>query len=523
MTGNKYFYKALIIIGTMVVSLGMGKVVSASEATGTEIGASLTAGAEIGASLTTGAEIGASLTAGAENVADHEASDRTSDRIEIADAQGLLDMAQAPEADYCLTADIDMTGVQWKPFSFHGTLDGNGFAILNLRIGETGEAVRETFDGNMKVYDTYFAGLFDELSGGGIRNLTLINLRIDVETDLPCFIGGFAGYMEDAVIENSSVQGILELRAHDRMFGVGGMIGYGKGKIKDTAAEVTLVCIDTDATTRDEQFMGGVCAAGYPDINGCTVTIAGYDSDHGYVHDGGLVGMYMFYPKGTKYKGSITDNRVTGKITFFEDNKNRRAYCNGFIGEIMNWDFENGRNKDTFTRDEVFKYDRDLLPHDCENPSMQEEVTEPGCEFGYTTYTCETCGYTERDHYTLKQHAFEWVTILEATEEQEGLREGTCRDCGATAQEIIPKVIPQPTVTPETVETEGMSENQENPDDQNQGAAYLTQAGDAQGNETGKIWTVPEIGKAGTLCIAFVITVIVGCIVWSLGRKKSGR
>ncbi|MBP5222276.1 MAG: hypothetical protein J6Z35_03845, partial [Lachnospiraceae bacterium] len=71
--------------------------------------------------------------------------------------------------------------------------------------------------------------------------------------------------------------------------------------ISDTSADVTLVCIDTDAANRDDQFMGGVCAAGYPDIKGCNIRIAGFDSDPGSVHDGGLVGMYMFYPKGTKY------------------------------------------------------------------------------------------------------------------------------------------------------------------------------------------------------------------------------
>ena len=170
---SKIFYKVLIVLGAVVVSLGMGKVVSASETGATEIG---------------GAKLGASQANGSENAGVEEKLDR----IEITDAQGLLDMAQDPEADYFLAADIDMEGVNWKPFTFHGTLDGNGFAILNLRIGETGEAVRETFDGNMKVYDTYFAGLFDEFSGGEIRNLMLLNLRIDVETDLPCFIGGAA-------------------------------------------------------------------------------------------------------------------------------------------------------------------------------------------------------------------------------------------------------------------------------------------------------------------------------------------
>lgn len=406
-----------------------------------------------------------------------------SSSIVIKGPEDLLRMAENPYDIYDLGCDIDMTGVEWKPFAFHGTLRGNGFSILNLTIGETGEAVRETFDGNMKVYDTYFAGLFDELSGSTndsssagndgqatsagddtdqttstrpatITDLNLVNVRIDVETDQPCFIAPFAGYMENATIENCTVTGILQLRAHDRMFGVGGIIGYGCGTVDNCTADVTLVCIDTDASTKDEQFMGGVCAAGYPDMHNNKITIAGYDSDHGYVHDGGLVGMYMFYPKGKKYKGSITDNYVSGKITFYEDNKNRRAYCTGFIGEIMNWDFENGRNKNDFVRDEVFTYDVDLMPHSCADPHMREEVTPPGCEFGFTTYVCETCGYTETDHYTLKNHAYEWTVVQEPTTEQYGEREGVCKDCGATCTDLIPKLTPTPEPTPEpTVST----------------------------------------------------------------------
>ncbi|MBP5222806.1 MAG: hypothetical protein J6Z35_06570, partial [Lachnospiraceae bacterium] len=258
--------------------------------------------------------------------AQEEAESIAEEFTDISDAEGLLEIRRNPAGAYRLTADIDLSGFEWTPFAFQGTLDGQGYSILNLTVNETGQSLEETFDGNMKVYDTVFSGLFDEMKGAAVSNLHLLNLRIDVETDKPCFIGGFAGYMENSSIEGCSVQGILQLRAFDRMFGVGGIIGYGCGAISDTSADVTLVCIDTDAANRDEQFMGGVCAAGYPDINGCNIRIAGFDSDHGYVHDGGLVGMYMIYPKGTKYYGSIKDNFVEGKITFFEDNKNRRAY-----------------------------------------------------------------------------------------------------------------------------------------------------------------------------------------------------
>ena len=432
--------------------------------------------------------------------------------VEIWDAEGLRAMAENPFGAYCLAADIDMSGEAWTPFAFHGSLDGEGHSILNLTVRETGAAVKETYDGNMLVYDTRFAGFFDVMEGARVHGLNLVNLRIDVETDLPCFIGGITGYMENSSIENCAVQGILQLKAHRQMFGVGGIIGFGCGGVKDTRADVTLVCVDTDASTKDEQFMGGVCAAGYPDINGCDVSISGFDSDHGYVHNGGLVGMYMFYPRGTQYWGSVTDNHVAGRITFFEDNADRRAYCSEFIGEIMHWDFENGRNTADFVRDEVFAYDADLVPHACENPVMREEVTAPGCEFGYTAYICETCGYRETDHYTLKAHDYEWTILKAASVGEEGLREGICSTCGETAREPIPAAAPEFTADPGQT-ADGGSESTGSPTDG--GAGETDTAGG--GADSGGL-TVPQVFIV--VSAALIACAAMGVIVFIRARKK---
>ena len=44
------------------------------------------------------------------------------------------------DAKVCLTADIDLTGVEWFPLpTFEGTLDGNGFAIKNLTMSGTNQ------------------------------------------------------------------------------------------------------------------------------------------------------------------------------------------------------------------------------------------------------------------------------------------------------------------------------------------------------------------------------------------------
>ena len=128
------------------------------------------------------------------------ASDDTDiDYINISTAEELMNMS--PDGDYRLVADIDLSGMIWKPLVFTGHFDGNSFSILNASVKETGSFVRKTYDGNMKEYDTSFAGFFEVLEDGAeVKDLKLINLRIDVETDKPCFIGGIAGYMENSSI-----------------------------------------------------------------------------------------------------------------------------------------------------------------------------------------------------------------------------------------------------------------------------------------------------------------------------------
>lgn len=376
--------------------------------------------------------------------------------VEISSYEELLSMRENPSGVYRLTESIDMAGRAWEPLDFSGELDGGGHALLNLEVTAVGETIATTYDGNYKTYDTAFAGLFGTLTGASVHDLSLWNLRVTVDSDMPCFIGAVAGYTEDSRIANCTVQGTLELTAHDRMFGVGGFVGYGSGTLESCQGDFTLICTDTDAQTRDEQFMGGAYAAGHLNAKDCTVAIDGYDSDHGYVHNGGLVGMYIFYPAGLDFHGEITNNTVTGQITFFEDNTNRRAYCNGFIGEIMNWDFTNGGNTDDFTRNEVFDYSVNLRPHACMDPSYTESVTPAGCDtFGYTTRTCSVCGYSERDAYTLFQHQWgTWTEALAPTVQQAGREEAACILCGAAeSREVPPLPPPEPSVpAPEPAE-----------------------------------------------------------------------
>ena len=325
----------------------------------------------------------------------------------ISSPEDLFLLASDPDGDFVLTEDIylphvEKGGFEWVPPVFRGHLDGQGHTIYNASNYGLCKETRTVYDGNYKEYDGYFAGFFGILDGAVVENLNLVGASVLVyDSDLCAFASPFAGLMENgAIVRNCSVEGIGTLTTSGHCFGIGGFAGYGSGRIESSSADVELCCVDTDVEYKDEQFLGGAYSAGFIDLVDCDVKIDGYDSDHGYVHNGGLVGMYIIYPRGTSYAGSIVNDHVEGRIRFFEDNRDRRAYCAPYIGEVLQWTYDWGGCTENFERDEVFTYDEILMP--CRDGSVfrTEQVVEPdyGVQ-GYREQTCTQCGYTYRFDY----------------------------------------------------------------------------------------------------------------------------
>lgn len=285
----------------------------------------------------------------------------TEDNIAITLPEELLAIPDGSSRKFYLENDIDMKGLSWTPKDFKGSFDGKDFVIKNLSISGHSSGIAQVYDGNMKVYDTNFCGMFGILDGANIKNFSLENVSFKCATGTGnIFAGAIAGFMNNSVISNVSMKGKGHLETSSKCFGIGGIAGYGNGLIENCSADMQLVCIDNNAKEKDEQFMGGAYAAGRIDLVGNTIIIDGYDSDHGYVHNGGLVGMYIHYD--VDEKGHIDNNSVSGRIKFFEDNRDRRAYCAPYGGEMMSWNLTMDKNTQKFTRDEVFEYNVNLLP-----------------------------------------------------------------------------------------------------------------------------------------------------------------
>lgn len=365
------------------------------------------------------------------------AEDNNGDFTPIATPEDLKAIADIGEGNYRLTADIDMTGVDWLPIPFTGELDGNGHTIYNLQIRQTGVDTAVSVDGNNKTYDTCYAALFSVVENAKIHDLTILGADVTVESDEHCYAAILAGYINNTEIRNCSVSGRVKLYTTNVMVGVGGVAGFGCGVIDGCTAHVELLIADHSDALRCEQFVGGLLACGNADLTNNTVTIDAYASCRGYAHNGGLVGMYYRYNE--RPIGSITGNTVDGMITFYEDNPDRRAYCEAFGGELLSYPAVMNENSQTFTRNEVTAAGGELSPESCAEPAYAGDIILPGCEtWGYTAHVCGSCGYEYRDTYTAPAHTpGEWELVTEATYTTEGQKRLPCTVCDATMETAV--------------------------------------------------------------------------------------
>lgn len=69
---------------------------------------------------------------------------------EISSAEELSLLRETPDGDFVLTADIDMTGVDWQPIAFSGTLDGGGHTITISRSPRSAQTAPRRWTGTTR-------------------------------------------------------------------------------------------------------------------------------------------------------------------------------------------------------------------------------------------------------------------------------------------------------------------------------------------------------------------------------------
>lgn len=129
-------------------------------------------------------------------------------RFYIDSPQDLVNIKNHPKGEIIFVNDIDMKGVNYTPFAFSGTIQGNDHIISNLSITTT---------------DTN-AGLFTTNSGK-IEDLILKNITINSLNEKASYIGALAGTSSGSIY-GVSVGGTI----NSEMGVVGGVVGKMTGK-----------------------------------------------------------------------------------------------------------------------------------------------------------------------------------------------------------------------------------------------------------------------------------------------------
>mgnify|MGYP003292330072 FL=1 len=174
---------------------------------------------------------------------------------QIGTAQDLVDFATLvnegkAEAQAVLTADIDLTGVEWNCISlFLGTFDGQGHSITNFTYTTTadnqgffGQIMGATLQ-NFSINGTLNAmngatGTIGYADGGSVIKNVHCGVDVNVENSGHC--GGLVGSSRDVWIDGCSYSGTLTV-IHEKGDSDGGIAGYANvGKITKEEAESQL-------------------------------------------------------------------------------------------------------------------------------------------------------------------------------------------------------------------------------------------------------------------------------------------
>ncbi|MCY0879737.1 MAG: putative Ig domain-containing protein [Firmicutes bacterium] len=149
-----------------------------------------------------------------------------------------------------LTDNINMEGYAWQPWAnFHGTLNGNGYAIMNVDVSTTTQHWDPT-------------GIIDVFSGGIIENLGITNPSASQYANGSSIIlGTLVGEMTGGIIEDVYVQG-GEVTEAPNSIGFKGGIGGIVGEMSGGTLENSYATIYVNSPTPDIYY-GGIAGTSF--------------------------------------------------------------------------------------------------------------------------------------------------------------------------------------------------------------------------------------------------------------------
>ncbi len=179
----------------------------------------------------------------------------------------------SPENHYKLAQNINLNNHNWLPFELKGTLDGDGYTILNLKVSRSSD----------------YQGLFSVVSGT-IKNLTICG--VDIQAPSNSSIGAFAGELAGTISNSTLLMTVDSKIIGNKM--VGGIVGEAN------------------------------CYYNQADILGCSVTSYGNTVISGSEQVGGIIG----YAK-NGYNGKFNISNCHTSISLKAE-----SMCGGIIGYL---------------------------------------------------------------------------------------------------------------------------------------------------------------------------------------------
>ena len=259
----------------------------------------------------------------------------------VTTAEGLKNIAKLVNEEWklginiTLTADIDLTGIDWTPIGidynhqYTGTFDGGGHTITGLAV--TGS-------------DQY-AGLFGRIgSGGTVKNVTLKDVKIE-SNHSSGNVGGVAGWsygnieycsVSGSVSSNSTAGGVVGYQSDGAITGcnssatVKGMVRAG-GVAGATNSGASLTgCYATGSVSVENNTTSAAYAGGVVGSNGASSTLTACYATGSVTGSG----------SGTIYTGGVTGTNDCGTLTACYHAKRNINGPNGTTGGVVGRNFK---------------------------------------------------------------------------------------------------------------------------------------------------------------------------------------